>query len=146
MPKQVEVLVKDISTDEFGRPTELTGTTRILTYKSFNYLNANPDNPRYELIGEVDDKGKLVPGSPNLNAQHRSALQPNAGHAASVGPSQKEKDLQAENEKLKAMLSQAGAIVTAPQEPVSSEAPVKERQKPGPKKKQKHLTETSIEA
>lgn len=75
MPRQIEVLVEDISKDEQGHPTELTGTTRILTYKSFNYLNANPENPRYKLLYEVDEKGKEVPGSPNLNAQHRKPLQ-----------------------------------------------------------------------
>lgn len=141
MPKQVEVQVEDISTDEHGRPTELTGTTRILTYKSFLYLNANPDDQRYKLLGEVesiDAKGnvKLAPGNPNLNAQHKPAHQRSAEHAGSVGPSESEIQLKAENERLKALLANQGSGPVVP--------PVTERKKPGPKKKQ--LTETAITA
>lgn len=153
MPKQVEVQVEDISTDEHGRPTELTGTTRILTYKSFLYLNANPDDQRYKLIGEVesiDAKGnvKLAPGNPNLNAQHKPAHQRSAEHAGSVGPSESEIQLKAENERLKALLANQGSA-SAPVNPVIGSdpvviPPVTERKKPGPKKKQ--LTETAITA
>jgi hypothetical protein len=74
MPKQIEVLAEDISRDDMGQKTELFGTTRILTYKSFQYLNSNPENPRYKLLYQVDEKGNEVPGSPNLSAEHRQAL------------------------------------------------------------------------
>lgn len=144
MAKQVEVLAEDISTDEHGRPTELTGTRRILTYKSFNYLNSNPDDLRYKLIGEVDEKGNLVPGNPNLNAQHKPVHQRSAEHAGSVGPSESEIKLREENERLKALLANQSGNSPVVTGSVSSDAPPTERKKPGPKKKQ--LTETVITA
>lgn len=127
MPKQTEVLARDISKDDQGQKTELYGTERILTYKSFLYLNANPENLRYELIGEVDDKGQLVPGNPNLGAQHRQALpQRSAEPVVNTGPSEREKELLAEIERLKGLQTPA---------PVSQTLPVQERKKPGPKAK-----------
>jgi hypothetical protein len=88
MPKQPEVLVKDIYVDDFGHRTELYGTTRILTYKSFLYLNANPERPRYELIYEVDGDGNEVPGNPNLLPQHKTVLQKSAEVVADAGQQQ----------------------------------------------------------
>lgn len=120
MAKNVDVLVEDISTDEYGRPTELTGTRRTLTYKSFLYLNTNPEDQRYKLIGEVDSKGNLVPGNPNLNPQHRTQVQ---------------------------VIKNAEPVVDAGQpsmQEVSSDPPIVERKKPGPKRKQ--ITETEITA
>lgn len=117
MLKQIEVKVRDISKDEFGRKTELYGTERILTYKSFLMLNSDPENPRYELIAQVEESGKdekgnplykEVPGNPNLEAQHRQQLQQkNAGPADSVtaGPTQKEIEQAAEIAALKAQLA-----------------------------------------
>lgn len=94
MPKQIEVLAEDISRDEMGRPTELYGTTRILTYKSFLFLNANPDNLRYKILYQVDENGNEVPGSPNLEAQHRVQLpQRNVVPVVDSGPSEREKQL-----------------------------------------------------
>lgn len=149
MAKQVDVQVEDISTDEHGRPTELHGTTRILTYKSFLYLNANPENPRYKLIGEVesvDAKGnvKLAAGNPNLSAQHKQALQQSAGPAASSGLSESEKD--EEIARLRAQLGQKQGHGTenVPHETKVTEDPPKEKRKPGPKPKK--LTETEIVA
>jgi hypothetical protein len=148
MAKQVDVYVEDISTDEHGRPTELTGTNRILTYKSFLYLNANPDNLRYKLIGEVasvDSEGnvKLAPGNPNLGAQHRPAPQQGANLAASTGQSESEKD--AEIARLRAQLAQQGTgTQNVPHETKVTDEPQRERKKPGPKRKV--LTETEITA
>lgn len=129
MAKNVDVLVEDISTDEYGRPTELNGTRRTLSYKSFLYLNTNPEDQRYKLIGEVDSNGKLVPGSPNLNPQHRTQLP--AAPVRNVEP-----------------VADAGQPVNdngpAPQEVSSVSPPVVEKKKPGPKRKT--ITETAITA
>lgn len=138
MPRQIEVLVEDIGKDDNGQPTELYGTTRILTYKAFLYVNANPENPRYKLLYEVDENGKEVPGSPNLNAQHRTPLQQrSAAPVVNAGPSNREKELLAEIEKLKAgQPAQATSPVIEPVE--------KQRQKPGPKAKRLNsVTEVS---
>jgi hypothetical protein len=144
MPKQVEVLVKDISYDDMGRPTELHGTERVLTYKSFLYLNANPENPRYELIGEVDEKGNLVPGNPNLSAQHRQQAQhqESAAPVVRTGPTQREIELEAEVAKLKASLQGLPTPTKEVTEPEKKE-PEKTKVEPvqqtgkqrGPKKK-----------
>lgn len=139
MPRQIEVLVEDISKDDNGQPTELFGTTRILTYKAFNYVNANPENPRYKLLYEVDENGKEVPGSPNLSAQHRTSLpQRSAAPVVNAGPSDREKELLAEIEKLKA--GQPVQAIT----PVDTEVEKPQRQKPGPKAKRLNsVTEVS---
>lgn len=140
MPKQIEVLARDISRDEMGRPTELYGTERILTYKSFLFLNNNPEALRYELIHEIDENGKEVPGNPNLNAQHRVQLAPqrNAGLAADAGPTEREKALMAEIAKLKA--GQSAEQVSAPVTQI-----VTERKKPGPKAKPKAFQDVTEE-
>lgn len=127
MAKNVDVLVEDISTDEYGRPTELNGTRRTLSYKSFLYLNANPDDQRYKLIGEVDAQGNLVPGSPNLNPQHRTQIPVQQKSVAPVVDA-----------------GQPAAISSPAPQVVSSDPPVVERKKPGPKGKQ--ITETEITA
>lgn len=141
MPRQIEVLVEDIGKDDNGQPTELYGTQRILTYKAFNYVNANPENPRYKLLYEVDENGKEVPGSPNLSAQHRTPLQQRSvAPVVNAGPSDREKELLAEIEKLKAgqpmatdTLKIGTPVIIAP-----------EKKKPGPKAKRLNsVTEVS---
>lgn len=131
MPKQIEVQVKDISRDDNGQPTELFGTVRILTYKSFIYLNANPENPRYELIGEVDEKGNLVPGNPNLSAQHRQSApnQRSAEPVVNTGPSAREKQLEAEIERLKASLQGPPAQAQTVSETYETKVEVQEQGK-----------------
>jgi len=144
MPKQVEVLVKDISKDDNGHPTELHGTKRVLTYKSFLYLNANPENLRYEHIGELssityDNDGsikdyQLNPGNPNLDAQYSrvTALQPlNVVPAGNTGPSERELQLLQEIERLKKVNSEKAAVSAI------AEPEPQERKKPGPKPKAK---------
>lgn len=53
---QVFVLVKEKS----------SGDPRTLTYKSFLDLQ-----DRFELIGQSEEDGTLIPGDPNLNPRHR---------------------------------------------------------------------------
>ena len=93
MARNVEVLVEDITRDDNGQPTGLYGLKRTISYKSFLYLNSNPDNPRYKLLGEVDPKGgfdsdglplKLLAGSPNLDSQHKAEAAQNQKSAAPV--------------------------------------------------------------
>lgn len=68
---QIEVLVKN----------RQTGIERTITYKSFLDLQST-----YELIGQIDENGKLVPGSPNLQPQHRKQQPKNvAAHAVGEG-------------------------------------------------------------
>jgi hypothetical protein len=66
MPKQAQVKVQDISTDERGIPTAQNGEERIITYTSFKYCNADPENLKYKLLHEVDEHGMEIPGNPNL--------------------------------------------------------------------------------
>lgn len=84
MPQQVLVRVKDISKDEHGHPTELTGTERVITFRAFQYTQQN-----FEIIEQVtedglDDNGqqkyKSVPGNPNLSPEFRTT-QSVASHA-----------------------------------------------------------------
>jgi hypothetical protein len=84
MPQQVLVRVRDISKDEHGHPTELTGIERIITYRAFQYTQQN-----FELIDQVVEDGvdengqqkyKAVPGNPNLPPEFRTA-QNAASHA-----------------------------------------------------------------
>jgi hypothetical protein len=74
LPKQVAVRVLRLA-DE---------TTQDMPYKSFNYIKDDIDDvthqKKFELIGEVDADGNLVPGSPNLQPQHRTEV------AQSVSP------------------------------------------------------------
>lgn len=75
MPKFIDVLVKDISKDEFGRPSPTHGETLTLSYKSFLMLtDGGNDQSRFQLVGEIDKDGELVPGNPNLGAQHRTQV------------------------------------------------------------------------
>lgn len=69
---QIEVLVK----------SKETGDTRVLTYKTF--LDVEQD---FELIGQSDSEGNLIPGSPNLNPRHQrtQASVSGAVHAAEGG-------------------------------------------------------------
>lgn len=53
---QIEVLVKD----------KTNGLERTITYKSFLDLQSH-----YELIGQIDDAGKLIEGDPNLQPRHQ---------------------------------------------------------------------------
>jgi len=94
MAQQKLVKVRDISKDEFGRPTELNGIERVITYAAFKYTT-----DKYELLAEVkqilDAKGnpaldangdfihEEVPGNPNLDPEYRIAIsQKNVAHAA----------------------------------------------------------------
>jgi hypothetical protein len=69
---QIEVLVK----------SKETGDTRVLTYKTF--LDVEQD---FELIGQSDSEGNLIPGSPNLNPRHQrtQASESVVVHAADPG-------------------------------------------------------------
>ena len=143
MPRQIEVLAEDIGRDDQGHATELTGTKRILTYKAFLYLNANPEALRYKLLYEVDENGDEVAGSPNLNAQDRRALpQRSAVPVVEAGPSDREKELLAEIARLKAgnaMKAVLPDITVAEQASPKDWATApeqKERKKPGPKPKE----------
>lgn len=126
---QTYVKVKDISTDDTGRPTELYGTERILTYKAFLLKN-----DAYELIGQSDEDGNLIPGNPNLGPQHRPAQ-----NLQNVGPVVNTGEMQAEIERLKAELSKAQGQQVTPPTPVQAE--VREKRKRGPRPKEKQLTE-----
>lgn len=85
MPQQILVRVRDISKDEHGHPTELTGTERVITYRSYQYTSQN-----FEIIEQVVEDGldedrqqkyKAVPGNPNLPPEFRTAAQNAASHA-----------------------------------------------------------------
>jgi hypothetical protein len=56
---QVEVLVKH----------KQTGEQRTMTYKSFLDLQSS-----FNLIGQSDSEGNLIPGDPNLNPRHQRAM------------------------------------------------------------------------
>lgn len=134
MPKQVDVLVREIYRDEQGRiNTSRVDEPKTISYNAFLKLNSD-DQPRFELLGEVesvdkDGNVKLREGNPNLEAQHRQVFrsQRSADPAGSVGPTEKEKQQQEEIDRLKAII--------ASQETVKSDPPPGERKKPGPKKK-----------
>lgn len=152
MPKQIEVKVKDISRDDNGQPTELFGTTRILTYKAFLYLNVNPENPRYELIGEVDEKGELVPGNPNLNAQHRPSAQSqrSAEPVGNTGPTARELELLEKIAQLERAQQAQTALVPeaekAPPNPVAEQVATAraEQKKAGRGKKLNSVAEVGV--
>lgn len=71
MPTQIFVKVRNIS------DTELNATERTMTYKAFQVTKQN-----FELIGQCDEDGNLIPGNPNLSPEYRTTSQTNAGHAA----------------------------------------------------------------
>lgn len=148
MPKQVDVLVREIHRDEQGRiNTSRVDEPKTISYNAFLKLNSD-DQPRFELLGEVESVDKdgnvtLRLGNPNLEAQHRQVLKYNLNgveRAVESGPSQKEKEQQAEIERLKAIIN-AQQKTPAVSENVDP-PPLKERKKPGPKKRE--LTETEI--
>lgn len=112
---QIEVLVKDKSTDD----------QRTMTYKSYLDLT-----DRFELIGQVDQSGNLIPGDPNLNPRHRKvAVEDVAVHAAEPGSKPSMEELQRKKEELIQRFT-----------PKTEEVPTeveesKQRKKPGPKPK-----------
>lgn len=68
------------------------GSEQDMSYKGFTYIEDDiddiTDQKKWELIGEVDSKGNLMPGSPNLAPQHKTNLpsqQPSVAPVASVG-------------------------------------------------------------
>lgn len=82
MPKPFAVRVRRLADD----------TEQEMPYKSFWYIKDDIDDvthqKKFELIGEVDAKGNLVPGNPNLEPQHQTKVpqleQKNAAPVASV--------------------------------------------------------------
>lgn len=122
---QIEVLVKDKSTED----------QRILTYKSFLDLQ-----DRFDLIGQVDENGELIPGDPNLNPRHQKVTVSDvAVHAVDNGMSIEEK-LAKRDELLKKYSTPPPEVVKDhPVAQMSDQAldlPIpKVRKKPGPKPK-----------
>lgn len=53
-------------------------TEQDMPYKSYLYIKDDIDDvthqKKFELIGEVDSAGNLVPGSPNLQPQHQTQV------------------------------------------------------------------------
>lgn len=49
-----------------------------MPYKSFLFIQDDIDDvtrqKKFELVGEIDSHGNLVPGNPNLNDQHRTRV------------------------------------------------------------------------
>lgn len=114
---QIEVLVKDKSTHD----------QRTMTYKSYQDLQ-----DRFDLIGQIDEHGTLIPGDPNLNPRHQKvAVNDVAVHAVDTGMSMEEK-LQRRDELIKKFTKPVEEpkteIAEVPEEP-------KQRRKPGPKPK-----------
>lgn len=109
---QIFVLVKEKS----------SGDPRTLTYKSFLDLQ-----DRFDLIGQSEEDGTLIPGDPNLNPRHQKVtVNDVAVHAVDTGMSMEEK-LKMRDELIKKF--------TPPEETkVESEEP-KQKRKPGPKPK-----------
>lgn len=108
---QIEVLVK----------SKETGLERTMTYKSYLDLQS-----RYELIGQIDEAGKLIEGDPNLQPQHRKKIKSVDAHAAGEGVRQ-----------IKPLLELVPEKEEIPKEEEKTETgkfPV-ERKKPGPKPK-----------
>lgn len=66
-------------------------TTQDMPYKSFLYIKDDIDDvthqKKFELVGEVDSQGKLMPGNPNLLAEHQTQVPQVkvAEHADSAG-------------------------------------------------------------
>jgi hypothetical protein len=100
-----------------------TQFTSIITYKAFHDVKY-----RFDLIGEVDSAGNLVPGSPNLQPQDRGAV-PSVNVIADSKPpivtTNEPDSIQMEPEDSEDNI----------QDPAADSAPVKVRQKPGPKPK-----------
>lgn len=53
-------------------------TNQDMPYKSFLYIKDDIDDvthqKKFELVGEVDSQGNLVPGNPNLDPQHQTKV------------------------------------------------------------------------
>ena len=53
-------------------------TEQDMPYKSFLYIKDNIDDvtrqQKFELVGEIDAVGNLVPGSPNLVPEHQTVV------------------------------------------------------------------------
>lgn len=68
MPKPFAVRVRRLA-DE---------TEQDMPYKSFLYIKDDIDDvthqKKFELVGEIDSQGNLVPGNPNLQPQHQTPL------------------------------------------------------------------------
>jgi hypothetical protein len=103
-----------------------TQFTSIITYKAFHDVKY-----RFDLIGEVDSAGNLIPGSPNLQPQDRGAApsvsviadsKPPIVTTNEPGPIQMEPEDGDDN-------------IQAESAGDTESAPVKVRQKPGPKPK-----------
>lgn len=112
---QVFVLVKEKS----------SGDQRTLTYKSFLDLQ-----DRFELIGQSEEDGTLIPGDPNLNPRHRKVTgQDVVVHVVDTGivtGMTMEEKLAKKEELIKQF---------ARPEPQEVKEEVKPKRKPGPKPK-----------
>jgi hypothetical protein len=68
MPKPFAVRVRRLADD----------TVQDMPYKSFLYVRDDIDDvtlqKKFELVGELDAKGNLIPGNPNLDPQYRTEL------------------------------------------------------------------------
>lgn len=85
MPQQVLVRVRDISKDDFGKPTISHGLERVITYRSFS-----DTKDKFQIIEQVTEDGldengqtkyKAVPGNPNLPPEYRTTAKSVADHA-----------------------------------------------------------------
>lgn len=110
---QVEVLVKH----------KQTGEERTMTYHSFKDLTSS-----FDLIGQCDSAGNLIPGDPNLDPRHQKVQARDvAVHAVDSGMSLEDKQM-AKDELMKKFIK---PIEVKPV--IESEG----RSKPGPKPKAK---------
>lgn len=126
---QIEVLVKEKSTDE----------RRTMTYKSWLDLQ-----DRFELLGQCDNEGNLIPGDPNLSPRHqKTTVQDVAVHADDTGFKVSQMTME-EKQKLKdEMLAryapkvEPAAVIPKQENIPEPEKPVeKVHKKRGPKPKQ----------
>jgi len=142
----INVLVTDKETQQ----------NSIITYKAYRDVSY-----RYNLLGQVDDHGKLLESDPNLLPQHQRKVPAKSPAAADNGAKPNE-DLQQEPTVLHAPIryeppaiqSDDNVVFTLPDpvEPTLHESfhveqptpetpsePIKERKKPGPKPKNKEI-------
>jgi len=121
---QIEVLVKDKSTQD----------QRTMTYKSFLDLQ-----DRFELIGQCDENGNLIPGDPNLNPRHQKVtVNDVAVHAVDNGLTMEQKT--AMRDELLKKYQRPEPVIESPSEVEEKPAEVpsgepKQRKKPGRKPK-----------
>ena len=119
-----------------------TGVNHTLPYKA--YLDVKS---RYNLIGQVDESGELIPGDPNLQPQHRRPL-PVKSEVADVDKGHKYTKISelppfigaAETIEIVTHNSQPSPtepseIVPLHSETQTTQEPQKVRNKPGPKPK-----------